>query len=188
MGRHPLLVFIAGFGMAAGLIGCAARSNTRSVTPSGPGADRGVVEELIHFQREALALASTCERKTSRQELQTFCQDLAKDHGRVAATLSAWFAQWYPSATLQGSAGHSSEQFRGFEETMQSATGAAFEEAFLRGIRIHHRQGSQLTQQCSDSAQHDELKLFCVAETEKQQNELKQISGWICQWFRDCLD
>ena len=188
MRRRPLLITLAGFGMAAGLIGCASRNNTRSAAPSGPGADHSILEQLIHFQREALTLAASCERKASRQELRMFCQDLAKDQGQVLATLSAWFAQWYPSATLQASAGHSSEQFQGFEETMQSATGAAFEEAFLRGVRIHHRQGSELTEQCSSSGQHVELKGFCAMETQKQQSELKQISGWICQWFRDCLE
>lgn len=186
--RRPLFIIIAGFGMAAALIGCASRNNNRSATPNGSGADRSILEQLIHFQREALTLAATCERKASRQELQMFCRDLVKDHGQVLATFSAWFAQWYPSANLQASAGHSSEQFRGFEETMQSSTGASFEEAFLRGIRIHHRQGSELTEQCSSSGQHVELKQFCAMETQKQQSELKQISGWICQWFRDCLD
>lgn len=70
---------------------------------------------------------------------------------------------------------------------MRSATGDSFDEAFLRGMRVHHRQLSEETRRCQMEASHAELKEFCSSETGSQEQEIGQLTRWICQWFRDCL-
>ncbi len=98
-----------------------------------------------------------------------------------------WLLQWYKTAKPEPSQ-HSSEQFRGFLDEMRSSSGAKFEEAFLRGMRIHHRQGLDQTKDCEARATHPELRDLCGRQTVRQQQEERQIDSWLCQWFRDCVE
>ena len=152
--------------------------------------DRDAIQYVIHLAEEGQEMAQTCGEKTERNELRQFCTEMAKEERQRAAQLGRWLAEWYQSkadSSTQRSE-HSTEEFRSFRETMGSAKGAEFDEAFLRGMRVHHRDGLAHTADCQMRALHSELKEFCAVWNRRQQDELKQINAWVCLWFRDCVE
>ncbi len=129
-----------------------------------------------------------CSQKAQRQELVAFCRDLSNREQEAANSMRNWLLQWYKTAPKPETSQHSSEQFRGFLDEMRSSSGAKFEEAFLRSMRIHHRQGLDQTKDCEARATHAELRELCSRQTRGQQEEERRIDSWLCQRFRDCVE
>lgn len=146
----------------ASMAGCTMRSNTGSRSPARPTPerDRQILIDLAHRQSEGLQLVTACVSKAQHQKPAAFCRQFVRDHEKAVQVLQDWLETWYPQSK-SGSPSEHSDQFRGFLEQMRTATGQAFDEAFLGGMRVHHRQLSEETQRCQ--------------------------TRWICQWFRDCL-
>ena len=176
-------VLVVGF-----VAGCAVRNDTGSSSPARPTPerDRQILIDLAHRQNEGLQLVAPCISKAQNPELTSFCQQFTRDHQKSIQTLQDWLVSWYPQSKSSPPSEHS-DQFRRFLEQMRTATGEAFDEAFLRGMRVHHRQLSEETQLCQMEASRTELKGFCSSETKGQEQEIEQLTRWICQWFRDCL-
>lgn len=80
-----------------------------------------------------------------------------------------------------------SREYKTFLATAKSAAGPEFEEAFLRGMRLHHRQGLTESKLCQQRASRTELKDFCGELTSELQRDTRRIGKFICEWYRDCL-
>ena len=72
--------------------------------------------------------------------------------------------------------------------SVRTATGEEFESNFLRGLRVHHHEGIEESKECQVRSVHQELRTMCSTMVDEQEREDKQISAWICEWFKDCVE
>ena len=172
-------------------ISCAQRS-TRGI-PSIPVTadyDRDSLDFAIHYSQEAQQMAQLCEQKAQRPELKRFCTAFSAREQANAEQMRNWLASWYrakPDPAKQQQE-HASEELKRFVGEMRSAAGEKFETEFLSGLRFHLHDGLSHTSECQSRAGHPDYRQFCSTWNKTQEDDRRQLSAWICQWFRDCIE
>lgn len=183
-----LVVILLAFVLTV-LASCAPR-NVSSGTPSPPTPqyERDFLQDRIAHQQAAIEMAQACVQRAQRDSLKQFCATLIDTEARESKQLQSWFSQWYGASAAPSARERTTEGYRNFMAAMRTATGAEFENRFLSGMRLHHHEGVRESQECQKRAVHQELQSLCATMAEEQEREIKQMSGWICEWFRDCVE
>lgn len=172
------------------LSGCSGKPMRRVVVPvPGPAFDTKFLIDRAHHSRETIGLIEGCAVKASRSEMQTLCQQARFNaEQEITAVTKLRAGMSIHSASADESDEHESELFRGFQKEMGKATGTAFDNALLRALRQHYRQGSEEAASCSKIAVQPDLQQFCRALFQHEENVLRQINVYICDWFKHCSD
>jgi uncharacterized protein (DUF305 family) len=150
--------------------------------------ERDFLQNRIAHQQAVIEMARACLQKTTRDELRQFCSALSRTESEESKQLQAWLSQWYGISSQPAAQERDTEGYRNFLKSVQTATGAVFEEALLRALRLHHREGIRESEACQSGASHQELKSFCTQMVGEQQKEMRQINRWICEWAQDCAE
>lgn len=172
------------------LLSCAG-SRPRSSVSSGitlPDYERTFLQNRISHQQAAIDMARTCTQKATREELKQFCSKILDTESGESEQLLGWLDNWYKISTQPNVRERATQGYQNFLQSVQTSTGAAFEEAFLRALRLHHHEGVSESEDCRTRASHAELKSSCTQMAIEQRQELKQMNNWICGWFRDCAE
>lgn len=135
-------------------------------------------------------MSKACSERAERAELVDFCRNLVTAQQENLSRVEGWLSEWYgsPPSRESESREHASEEFRNFQRQMQSTVGPTFAEAFLRAMRLHHRDGFKDATSCQAESNRTNLKAFCGQWTVQQEQERQKINRWICEWFRDCAE
>lgn len=135
-------------------------------------------------------MTRACSEKAQSAELVDFCRGLLTAQQDDLSQVQGWLSEWYgsPPSRESESREHASEQFQNFQRQMQSTAGPTFAEAFLRAMRLHHRDGSNDARSCQVQSNHANLKAFCGHWATQQEEQRQKINRWICEWFRDCAE
>lgn len=182
------------FGWLAGcsllLFSCAGRHSSSAPPPgvTGPEYERGFLQNRGAHQQAAIEMARACVQKAVHDELKQYCTTLSGRESEEAKQLQGWLSQWYGISNRPQAREGATEGYRNFLKSVQTSTGSEFEEAFLRALRLHHHEGVNESQTCQTRASHPELKSSCSKMIAEQEQEIKQVSTWICGWFRDCAE
>lgn len=171
------------------LISCAGRySRSTAPLPPTPAYERDFLENRIAHQQAAIEMAQACVQKAQRDPLKQFCSTLIDTEARESKQLQSWLSQWHGVSAAPSGRERATEGYRNFMAAMRTATGSEFENRFLSGMRLHHHEGVRESQECQKRAVHQELQSLCATMVEEQEREIKQMSAWICEWFRDCVE
>lgn len=171
------------------LTSCMTRTASTSVpaTPS-PQFERDFLQNRLAHQQAAIEMAQACVQKAQRPELKAFCSTLLEIEGTESKQLQSWLSEWYSVTAFPEAKERMTEGYRNFQASLRTASGTDFESAFLRAMRLHHHEGVRESRSCETSVKHTELKSLCGRMVVEQEREIKQISAWICEWFRDCVE
>ena len=172
------------------LLSCAERRSSSSRSPGAtvPDYEGAFLQNRIAHQQAAIDMARTCLQKAVREELKQFCSKIVNTESDESKQLQGWLREWY-NISAQLTAGERATQgYKNFLRSVQTSTGADFEEVFLRALRLHHHEGVNESRDCQARASHPELKSSCSQMVNEQEQELKQMNTWICGWFRDCAE
>lgn len=159
------------------------------LTPASPDYDRRVLEVLLLHHRVEAQVIATCMAKAARPELQEFCRELDAVQTAQADQMRQFLKRWFgadvpntpvPISTL-------TREYQHFLRQIESEQGPAFDEAFLRGMRVHHRQGIREVEACESRAAREPLRNLCRDLNAAQQQDSAKLTDWICRWFRDCI-
>ena len=171
------------------LTSCAGRTGTSSAPlPPTPEFERDFLQNRIAHQQAAIEMAQACMQKAQRDPLKQFCSALIDTEARESKQLHSWLNPWYAVSAAPGARERTTEGYRNFVAVMRTATGAEFESRFLSGMRLHHHEGVRESQACQARAVHGELRSLCATMADEQEREIKQMSAWICEWFKDCVE
>ena len=133
-------------------------------------------------------MAQACVQKAHRPELKAFCSTLLETEGAESRQLQSWLSAWYSMTASPGAKERTTEGYRNFQASLRTTSGADFESVFLSAMRLHHHEGVRESRSCETSVTHTELKSLCGRKVVEQEREIKQMSAWICEWFRDCVE
>lgn len=64
-------------------------------------------------------------------------------------------------------------------------SGEAYEEAFLRGMIVHHLGAISMSEQLLEETERPELVQFANAIIATQSTEVEQMKGWLEAWFTE---
>jgi uncharacterized protein (DUF305 family) len=133
-------------------------------------------------------MARTCAQKAAHDELKQFCSSLGGTENDELKQLQGWLSQWYGVSVAPAPRERPTQGYRNFLGTVKSATGSEFDQAFLSALRLRHHEGVNEYQDCQSRASHSELKELCPQMVGEQEREIKEMSSWLCAWFRDCVE
>lgn len=152
--------------------------------------DRDSLDYSIHYSQEAREMAQSCAQKAQRPELRRFCSAFSAREQARADRMRNWLADWYRAKPdpAKEQAEHASEELKHFLGEMRLSSGEKFEKEFLSGLRLHLHDGLAHTVECQSRARHLEYGQFCSTWNKSQEDDRKQLSVWICEWFHDCIE
>ena len=64
-------------------------------------------------------------------------------------------------------------------------TGEAYEQAFLRGMIVHHIGAVQMAEELLKQTDRPELRAFAQDIIEVQSQEIETMKGWLEEWFNN---
>jgi len=62
-------------------------------------------------------------------------------------------------------------------------TGVAYEEAFLRGMIVHHIGAVEMAEALLEQTDRPELRVFAQNIIDAQSQEIETMKGWLQEWF-----
>ena len=160
--------------------GCATRS--AKVAGHTPASDAEIVDMLLTHNEVAVRIVALCSERAVRADLKEYCSTGAP---RLAAQRQQLF-QWRKSQGDQ--LPRHDDQYDTFLRRMKETRGDDFDEATVRAIRVHAREGLTETTACQERASDTRLKQFCSEMKAAQQRALDNARNWICDWFKDCAE
>ena len=160
--------------------GCATRST--KVALRSPASDAEIVDMLLTHNEVAVRIVALCSERAVRADLKEYCSTGAP---RLAGQRQQ-LVQWRKSPGDQ--LPRHDDQYDTFLRRMKEARGDEFDEAAVRAIRVHAREGLTETTACEERAADARLKQFCGEMKSAQQRALENARNWICDWFKDCAE
>ena len=172
---------------------CASRSQTSPrahASTSSTDYERQFLENRIHYYQEEAMMGDLCVQKAARPDLRNFCRQGLTDQASKSKMLQDWLSAWYGAggAAFPASDEHASEFFKNILSGARSKAGAEFEAEFLAALRLHHHHGIDDLTECSSRSSRSELSRYCEQELAAEKKDINQMTAWICDWFRDCLE
>ena len=168
---------------------CAGKNGKSDVpSPPTPQYERDFLQNRLAHQQAAIEMAQACIRNAQRDPLKQFCAALLDTENTEAKQLQSWLSQWYGLSATSGGQEGATQGYRNFIQSVRTQKGPQFERAFLSALRLHHHEGVDESKTCQTQAVHSELRSLCATMIEEQEREMKQMSAWICEWFRDCVE
>ena len=190
--KHPTLAVRSGSWsvfLAVVLSSCAAKTSRNDVpSPPTPQYERDFLQNRVAHQQAANEMAQACVQKAQREPLKQFCTALIDTESAESKQLQSWLSQWYGLSAPPGAQERATQGYRNFMQSVRTQNGPEFERAFLSALRLHHHEGVNESQMCQKQAVHGELRSLCTTMVEEQGREIKQMSAWVCEWFRDCVE
>lgn len=186
--RH-LLVAVASISLTqcGGVQKRSARSPVASVSTA--QFEREFLQNRIAHQQAAVDMTQSCIQKGQHDQLKQFCSELRTREQEELNQLQEWSKTWYGTAPVPlQSREQKTEGYRNFLASVRSSSGAQFDQALLSALRLHHHEGARESEGCAKGAVHRELKMMCETVQTEQEREIKQMSAWICEWFKDCME
>jgi hypothetical protein len=160
--------------------GCAGRS-AKVAVPT-PRSDAEIVDMLLTHNEVAMRIVVLCSERAVRAELKEYC---STGTPRLAVQREQ-LGQWRKSP--RDPLPRHDDQYDTFLRRMTEASGDDFDEAAVRAIRVHAREGLTETTACEERASDTRLKQSCGEMKAAQQRALENARKWICEWFRDCAE
>lgn len=134
--------------------------------------------DLIDHHQAAVEMAQLVEERTERPELREFATTLATAQEKEITAMQGWLEEWYGET-------HEPELDRRAERqlaTLEELEGDEFEQAFLRGMSLHHADALVMAPDALLGAWHTELIDFVREMTATQADEIALMRGWLAEW------
>jgi uncharacterized protein (DUF305 family) len=159
------------------MVGCHRRDPHITVGSIGPYDEQFLVW-LVHYHNDGDRMLGPCAQKESvRMELRDFCAALDHQHQERVERVAGWLKTWYDRDLPPADA---------YPLWLGSLDGPQFEQEFLKEYGRHHSDGITEMTECSERAQHPELKDLCTRVVPRQKEHVAKMKKWQCEWFKDC--
>lgn len=169
-------------------------SDMSSMTQSGnskssPGAasapyDLQFIDGMTSHHQSAIQMARLATEKAQHAELKSFARKIIDDQQKEITQMKGWRDAWYagkPEAMNMEMPGMSGMTAMDMGK-MQSATGAQFDQQFLKMMSDHHAGAISMAKEALKRAEHPEIKQLAERIIDAQQNEIGQMEKWETAW------
>lgn len=155
------------------------QDTARLKTLSGKDFEIAFMEMMIPHHQSAIEMAKMVPGKATHPELVTMSQDIVTSQQQEIQQMSGWLKDWY------GSTNPPITPMAGMDQLMPAMmrlTGAAFEQAFLEMMPLHHQGAIDMAAPAPGRATHPELLQLARTIIASQQ-EIQQMRAWAMSWY-----
>jgi uncharacterized protein (DUF305 family) len=150
-------------------------------------ADVAFATGMIPHHRQAVEMARLAPDRAGSAEVKRLASEIEKAQGPEITTLSGWLASWGEKAPAPGSGGHGAHGSGGGMmsaqdmEALRDASGAAFDEAFLRMMIEHHEGAVAMARTERADGSHPQARRMAADIVESQSSEIERMKSLLGQ-------
>jgi uncharacterized protein (DUF305 family) len=142
--------------------------------------ERSFLEQMVPHHDSAVAMANMALEKSQRPEIRRVAQEIVSAQEREIAQMRAWHREWFgeeltPSETGPHAAMDMAE--------LETATGDAFDAAFLEAMIPHHASAITMAEQVLQGSPRDAVRTVADDIISAQAAEIGQMQEWRDEWF-----
>lgn len=147
--------------------------------------DLQFIDTMSVHHGSAIDMAKLAQAKAQHAELKGFAKKIIEDQQKEIAQMKGWRDGWYagkPQAVNLELPGmmHTTE---GMDQgRLNTATGAAFDIAFLEMMTKHHQSAVTMAKEALTKSEHPEIKQLAKQIAGAQQQEIAQMNRWRTAW------
>ncbi|OLZ73717.1 DUF305 domain-containing protein [Streptomyces amritsarensis] len=139
-----------GHGAASAAASPSATASAQAQAPAAQGqhnaADAAFAKGMIPHHRQAVEMADLAPSRARSAEVKKLAEDIRKAQDPEIKTLSGWLASWGEQVPAEGAMDHSAHGMSGMMtaeqmDRLKSASGAAFDTAFME-LMVEHHEGA----------------------------------------------
>ncbi|WP_060179249.1 DUF305 domain-containing protein [Streptomyces sp. IMTB 1903] len=139
-----------GHGAASAAASPSATASAQAQAPAAQGqhnaADTAFAKGMIPHHRQAVEMADLAPSRARSAEVKKLAEDIRKAQDPEIKTLSGWLASWGEQVPAEGAMDHSAHGMSGMMtaeqmDRLKSASGAAFDTAFME-LMVEHHEGA----------------------------------------------
>jgi uncharacterized protein (DUF305 family) len=140
---------------------------------------------MINHHQMGVHMADVCLDKNVRPQLRRLCQSIARVQAAEIEQMQEWLRDWYgiEHEPVMDDPHHHHQIMQ-----LQELFGGEFEAAFLEMMIEHHAPAVGEGRDCTEEAEHAQLKRLCQRIISSQTREITQMQVWLCRWFGECDD
>jgi len=146
--------------------------------------DLQFLDTFSKHHQDAIEMSRMAVRKAQHRELKAMAQKMIRDQQSDIAKMRGWRSRWYPGhpkAMNMQMPGMSSSMNMDMSR-LRTATGNAFDIAFIEMMTAHHQSGIEMARDAVSKAEHQEVKALAQKNIDNQQKESEQMNSWKSAW------
>lgn len=126
----------------------------------------------LHHQQE-VQMGLMALEKGERKEIRKLGEDLVQDETKDLVQMAKWRGENYSSVPKATSASDQKMDL----SSLETVSGAQFDQAFLRQVSQHHESGIQMVQNAVPNLKKGEIKRFAEKVLKEEKDEQKEIAA-----------
>lgn len=150
---------------------------------SGNGVDLGFVEAMTPHHNSAVAMATTAQERSDREEIQDLADDIVKSQTAEVAQMEKIAAALEAEGVTAGDLGVPEHQMGMSADEMALETADPFDRAFIDMMVPHHQGAIRMARAVLAKGESAEVKKLAEAIIDAQSREIGEMNEWRTQWY-----
>lgn len=149
--------------------------------------DLQFIDTMIAHHEGAVVMAKPAVEKAVHGELRTLAQNIVSDQEKEIAQMRRWREEWFagkPPAMNMEMAGMVDSMKDMDMKKLETASGAAFDLAFIEMMIPHHDGAVLMAKEALQKSQRQEIKTLANAIIKAQEAEIKKMKDWQAAWSK----
>ena len=146
---------------------------------SGAEFEKMFMSMMIEHHQSANDMAKLVPDRANHQELKDLAGNIISSQTKEIADMTGWLQSWYGMAPQKGMMSMAGMDMG----KLQSLKGDAFDQEFMKQMRMHHATAIEMAQLVSSRATHQELKDMAQNVISSQTKEINDMTGWMKSWY-----
>ena len=165
---------------AAGLalLGAVVVAGPASANAPRSNAERAFLVDMVGHHAMAVDMAEIAKEKATHQELKDMADDVLRTQTAEIGRMRTWLQRSYGRSVSGGHMGHDEDM-----QTLEDASGAAFEVHVLAIMSVHHTQAIERARAVRRYPLHGNVRKLARDIIRAQQREVDQMQGWLVAWY-----
>ena len=139
---------------------------------------------MTHHHKSGVEMAELAEKQAKHFELRTLGTKIAKMQKQEIDEMTGWLEEWYDEEAEPHFQDAQSEKEMQMEtKKLQASEGEEFDQAFLKAMSKHHRDGMAMAKLVPVKSKRTELVSAGKKMIGDQTRELEQMATWQESWF-----
>lgn len=146
--------------------------------------ERAFLRLMTHHHKSGVEMAELAEKQAKHPELRTLGTKIAKMQKQEIDEMTGWLEEWYDEEAEPHFQDVQSEKEMQMEmKKLQASEGEEFDQAFLKAMTKHHRDGMAMAKLVPEKSKRTELVSAAKKMVSDQNREVEQMATWKKSWF-----
>ncbi|MTD43672.1 DUF305 domain-containing protein [Conexibacter sp. W3-3-2] len=182
--RRPTLVLAALIAVLGAVVvsGCGS-DDPGSASATGNGVDLAFVQEMVPHHNSAVAMATTAQKRSDREEIKGLAADIIKSQSTEIAQMEAISKRLTADGVKVGELGVPEHMMGMSGDETALETASPFDREFIDMMVPHHQGAIVMARVALEKGESDEVKALAQDIIDAQSREIGEMNTWRAEWY-----